>query len=284
MHLRMTGNLLWVDADGRCRAAPHLRVRLVLDDGHRLLFADQRRFGTGVVIDGREALDDYLAERLGPEPLDPAFTPDVLRAAARGRRAPVKAFLLDQRRVAGVGNIYADEALFRARHPSAEAGRPAAARRDRAAARGDRRRRSRRASRARARRSTTTATSNGERGSMQDEFLIHLREGAAVPALRPPGREAASRPGRGTYVCRRCQPAPRPPARAGAMSEPPAARRLRRPATGPTPEAATGCTVVLAAAGGRGRVGRRARRRPGHARDRPAAPARQRGRACTRSC
>ena len=60
MHLRMTGNLLWVagadDAPGR----PHLRVRLVLDDGHRLLFTDQRRFGTGVVIEGSERLANYL--------------------------------------------------------------------------------------------------------------------------------------------------------------------------------------------------------------------------------
>ena len=89
MHLRMTGNLLWVarteDAPGR----PHLRVRLVLDDGNRLLFTDQRRFGTGLVIDGRELLDRYLDERLGPEPLDPDFTPEVLRApgdAAAARR------------------------------------------------------------------------------------------------------------------------------------------------------------------------------------------------------
>src|SRR6185295_7754489 len=90
----------------------------VLDDDNRLLFVDQRRFGTGVVIDGRDGLDRYLGERVGPEPLEPDFTPTVLAAAARGRTAPVKAFLLDQRRVAGVGNIYADEALFRARlHP-----------------------------------------------------------------------------------------------------------------------------------------------------------------------
>ena len=124
MHLRMTGNLLWVAPEDDRPGPPHLRVRLTLDDGHRLLFTDQRRFGTGVVIDGNEALAAYLEQRVGPEPLDPAFTPDVLARAARGRRAPVKAFLLDQRRLAGVGNIYADEALFRAGiHPLRPAGR-----------------------------------------------------------------------------------------------------------------------------------------------------------------
>jgi len=89
MHLRMTGNLLWVAEPDDEPARPHLRMRMVLDDGHRLLFTDQRRFGTGIVIDGAQALESYLAMRLGPEPLDPGFTPDVLGRAARGRRAPV---------------------------------------------------------------------------------------------------------------------------------------------------------------------------------------------------
>src|SRR4051812_37339217 len=99
MHLRMTGTLLWTAAEDDAEPRPHLRVRLVLDDDHRLLFVDQRRFGTGLVIEGREALARYIDGRLGPEPLDPSFTPDVLLALAAGRRAPVKAFLLDQRRV-----------------------------------------------------------------------------------------------------------------------------------------------------------------------------------------
>ena len=73
---------------------------------------------------GTAARDQYLNSRIGVEPFTPAFTTDYLRGAARERRAPVKAFLLDQRRVAGVGNIYADEALFRAEiHPLRPAGR-----------------------------------------------------------------------------------------------------------------------------------------------------------------
>ena len=115
MHLRMTGNLLLRDDD---EVPPHTRVVFELDDGRRLLFVDVRRFGTGDVLLGSDALADYFESRLGVEPLGPDFTADVLRAQARGRKQPVKAFLLNQERMAGVGNIYADEALFRARiHP-----------------------------------------------------------------------------------------------------------------------------------------------------------------------
>jgi formamidopyrimidine-DNA glycosylase len=215
MHLRMTGNLLWVAVGDDAEARPHLRVRMTLDDDHRLLFTDQRRFGTGIVLDGTLALEEHLAERVGPEPLHPGFTPDVLARAARGRRAPVKAFLLDQRRLAGVGNIYADEALFRAGiHPLRPAGRL------------------RRAEIARLHAGIVDALergiarqgasiddyrdSNGERGSMQEEFLIHLREGQpCVRCGRPVTKTVAA--GRGTYLCRRCQPAPRPRRRAPAQ-------------------------------------------------------------------
>lgn len=207
MHLRMTGNLLWVAAGDDAADRAHLRVRLVLDDGNRLVFTDQRRFGTGVVIDGRELLERYLDARLGPEPLDPGFTPDVLRAAAHGRRAPVKAFLLDQRRVAGIGNIYADEALFRAGiHPLKPVGRL------------------RRADFERLHAGIVAALekglahqgasiddyrdANGEQGSMQNEFLIHLRAGQPCPRCGGPVTKLVAA-GRGTYVCRNCQRAPR---------------------------------------------------------------------------
>jgi formamidopyrimidine-DNA glycosylase len=99
------------------------RPRLVLSfhPPTDLLFYDTRRFGRiwGLCASGEEAFFAHL----GVEPLDAAFTPAVLADLLRGRRAPLKAFLLDQRRIAGVGNIYADEALFRAGlHPLRPAG------------------------------------------------------------------------------------------------------------------------------------------------------------------
>jgi formamidopyrimidine-DNA glycosylase len=204
MHLRMTGNLLFVD-DAEPR--PHLRARFALDHGRSVLFVDIRRFGTGVVLLGRDALDEYFASRLGVEPLSAAFTADALRALAKGRRAPVKAFLLTQERIAGVGNIYADEALFRARiHPLRPVGKLKRAQladlRDAVVetleagidARG--------------------ATiddfrhTDGAEGSFQDRFLIHLRAGE--PCVRCGNTVVKMRAaGRGTYVCERCQPRPR---------------------------------------------------------------------------
>ena len=97
--------------------------RFELDAGHRMIYVDPRRFGTGHVIHGADGRDLYLSERLGVEPMTPEFTLEHLHAVTRGRRAPIKSFVLDQRRIAGVGNIYADEALWRARvHPLRPAG------------------------------------------------------------------------------------------------------------------------------------------------------------------
>ena len=141
MHLRMTGNLL-VRPPGSERVADlmatdrlggprlyeshpearHLRARIALDDGSELWFTDARRFGHAVVLAGDE-LDAYFASRLGIEPLGDELTPEALLELAEGRRAPLKSFLLNQAGVAGIGNIYADEALFRARlHPLSPAG------------------------------------------------------------------------------------------------------------------------------------------------------------------
>src|SRR5215208_973128 len=94
-HLRMTGTLL-LDPVG---APPYTRVWLRLD-GHDLAYTDPRRFGTGELALGGEQLAAFFAARLGLEPLDPDFTPEHLHALACTSRAPIKAFLLDQRRVA----------------------------------------------------------------------------------------------------------------------------------------------------------------------------------------
>lgn len=117
LHLKMTGALLW-----RRAADPPDRFTqtvFALDDGHELRFTDVRKFGRLWLVDDlREALP-----ALGPEPLDGAFTAARLAQALRGRRAPIKACLCDQGVVAGVGNIYADEALFLAGvHPLRQAG------------------------------------------------------------------------------------------------------------------------------------------------------------------
>jgi len=207
MHLRMTGNLLVADAGEGDRPRPHLRVRLVLGRDLRVLFVDPRRFGTGHVLLGSEALDAYFATRLGVEPLDPDFTADALRALARGRRAPVKAFLLSQERIAGVGNIYADEALFRAGiHPLRPVGTLTRAQfallRDTVVASLEAGIDARGAS------IDDFRHTDGARGSFQNRFLVHRREGEPCPTCERPIKKIRAA-GRGTYVCERCQPRPR---------------------------------------------------------------------------
>jgi formamidopyrimidine-DNA glycosylase len=201
-HLRMTGTLL-IDPPG---APPYTRVWLRLSS-HDLAYTDPRRFGTGELALGGDALDAFFAARLGVEPFDEAFTGAYLHALARTSRAPVKAFLLDQKRVAGVGNIYADEALFRARiHPLRPANRltrpQAQALRDavveslalgiasKGASIDDFR------------------DPDGVAGTFQDRFLVHLREGEPCTRCGTTVRKLRAA-GRGTYVCERCQPKPR---------------------------------------------------------------------------
>jgi formamidopyrimidine-DNA glycosylase len=117
MHLRMTGRVEVEPA-----SAPQgdfFRAAILLDDGNELRWRDVRRFGTWQLADDLAALE----AKLGPEPLAEAFTVATLAAALSGRAAPVKAVLLDQRRVAGLGNIYVDEALHLAGvHPARPAG------------------------------------------------------------------------------------------------------------------------------------------------------------------
>ena len=116
IHLRMTGNLLHAPT-GAPADDPHRRAVVRLDDGSDVVYRDVRRFGTWLLLEPDE-LDPYLAARLGDEPLGRAFTTHALAARLASRRAPVKAALLDQRTLAGLGNIYVDEALWRARiHP-----------------------------------------------------------------------------------------------------------------------------------------------------------------------
>jgi formamidopyrimidine-DNA glycosylase len=207
MHLRMTGNFLLAHADDP--DPPYLRVRIMLgpDGAKKLLFTDVRRFGTGDVLLGSDALAEFFASRLGVEPLSPDFTAEALRALARGRRVPLKSFLLTQERIAGVGNIYADEALFRARihplrpvgtlrRPQIEALRDAVV--ETLAAGID----------AKGASIDDFRHADGARGAFQERFLVHTREGKPCPRCGTPIRKLRAA-GRGTYICPKCQPRPR---------------------------------------------------------------------------
>jgi formamidopyrimidine-DNA glycosylase len=117
IHLRMTGQLLV--QPGPADRPPRFLWRL--EPATELAFQDVRRFGRLWAF--RPCEEEAFFAWMGPEPFGDAFTVAYLRRALAGRRAPVKSFLMDQRRIAGVGNIYADEALFRARlHPLRAAG------------------------------------------------------------------------------------------------------------------------------------------------------------------
>jgi formamidopyrimidine-DNA glycosylase len=219
MHLRMTGTLLY-DAPPD---ALYVRVRLTLDDPpsvgsagsaagggqapHVLSFCDPRRFGTGELVLGAPALDEFLGARLGVEPLSEDFTAEHLYRVTRNRRAPIKALLLDQRRVAGVGNIYANEALFRsAIHPLRPAGalnrRQVGALRDAVVA-------SLQAGLDAGGASIDDFRDpDGAKGTFQNEFLVHGRAGEACDVCGGLLVKFVAA-GRGTYACERCQKRPR---------------------------------------------------------------------------
>ncbi|MEM7354882.1 MAG: bifunctional DNA-formamidopyrimidine glycosylase/DNA-(apurinic or apyrimidinic site) lyase, partial [Acidobacteriota bacterium] len=116
IHLGMSGQFTVVPAGEP--AAPHEHLAFHLDRAERLRLVDPRRFGLAFVRATNRLERDRHFEHLGVEPLGPDLTPGLLRAAARGRRGPIKNFLMDGRIVVGVGNIYAAESLWRAQvHP-----------------------------------------------------------------------------------------------------------------------------------------------------------------------
>ena len=201
-HLRMTGNwLLCTDGEPR-----HTRAVLTLSDPTVVAYADARRFGTWDLLTNDETAS-YLADRLGPEPIDSDFDGAVLKAAFAGRRAPVKALLLDQRLVAGVGNIYADEALHAACiHPDTPAGRLRQPQLDRLAA--TTREALEEGIRAQGASISDFRDPEGGYGSMQERFRVYGRDGE--PCIVCGSEIIKSRcAGRGTHVCLTCQPKPR---------------------------------------------------------------------------
>ncbi len=194
VHLRMTGSL----RAGRLDGDPHRRALLELEDGSFVAYRDIRRFGTWLLLDAID-VDPYLAARLGEDPFDRRF--DLRRLAAR--RAPVKAAILDQRTVPGLGNIYADEALWRARiHPLRPAGSLDADEVKRL------RRGVRKALRVGIARQGATlrdyAAPDGAAGAMQREFRVYGRAGEPCDRCRTP-IEKTRVAGRGTWYCPKCQ-------------------------------------------------------------------------------
>ena len=164
-----------------------------------------RRFGTWLLLEPDE-VEPYLAKRLGPEPFGDAFTPRALAAKLATRHIPVKTAILDQRTVAGVGNIYADEALWRARiHPLREA-----AGLDAAEVRALHRAIRKALEVGIARQGSTLSDyrqPNGEPGGMQDEFKVYGRAGEPCPRCGTP-IERIVVGGRGTSYCPTCQVSP----------------------------------------------------------------------------
>ena len=201
IHLRMTGSVL-TGAAASAEKDAHRRAVVTLDDGADIAYRDVRRFGTWLLLEPSE-VDVYLDARVGKEPLAEAYRARDLAAKLQNRRAPVKAALLDQRTVAGVGNIYADEALWRARvHPLT----PAAALdlgEVRALHRGVRQ-----ALRLGIARQGSTLRDyrlpDGESGGMQDEFKVYGRGGEPCDRCGTP-IDKIRVAGRGTWYCPRCQ-------------------------------------------------------------------------------
>jgi formamidopyrimidine-DNA glycosylase len=197
IQLGMTGHVFWIPDAGA--PPPHTRVLFRLDDGAGIAFEDARVFGA-VEIHREESLREVFAD-YGPEPLDPAFSWRDLSRAAGGLSCGIKPFLMDQKRLAGLGNIWAAEALFAARvHPARPAGKVTAPewRRLHAAIR---------RTLARAIRNAFRVTARPDEFPEADllRLAVYGRAGAPCPRC---GRaiERTVQAGRATFFCPHCQP------------------------------------------------------------------------------
>ena len=201
VHLGMTGQFFIARA-GRPRI-PHEHVVFGLDDGRTLRYADTRRFGLLEPVEAGGLAAHPLLRGLGPEPLDGDLDPRAFRAATRALRKPIKNFLLDSRALAGVGNIYACEALFRARlHPALPLARLDEARWLRLLSALSRVLRE-----AVARGGTTLqdfVNAEGDAGFFQFRLRVYDRAGRPCPACRAPIRRIVQA-GRSTFFCPACQ-------------------------------------------------------------------------------
>jgi len=197
MHFRMTGVLL-LNPKGFDRYA---RAAFRLSNGTRLMFSDLRRFGVMRLVENADA----VVGKLGPEPLSECFTPELLARLLENRHLPIKAALIDQGIIAGIGNMYADEALFAARiHPLRKAGDLSAheiqslhcsIREVLCSAIG-----SKGAS------VDTYVRPGGQIGTAHFHFKVAHRGGEPCPVCHTPIERILVR-NRGTYFCPNCQPA-----------------------------------------------------------------------------
>jgi formamidopyrimidine-DNA glycosylase len=200
VHLKMTGQLYVTDQASVHHADRWVHFRLDLDGGRQLRFSDMRKFGFVALTNDLTGITGHL----GPEPLTDDFTPEVLRQRLGKHRKAIKALLLDQDFVAGVGNIYADEALHRARiHPL----RPADSLSDEEISRLHATIRETLNTGIRQEGATISSyrKPDGTSGEMQKHFLVYDREGE--PCLncgRPIEKIRAAQ--RGTHYCPHCQP------------------------------------------------------------------------------
>ena len=205
VHLRMTGILLFVATGSRpveMLKAARERVIFKLDDGSKLAFVDRRRLGVIRLVQHQ----DEVVGRLGPEPLDGAFTPELLARILAAHRASVKAVLLDQKAVAGIGNMYADEVLFQSGiHPLTPANELTYERIERlhgaicsvlSAAIVDK-----------GASVDTYFRPGGHPGTAHHSFKVAHRRDESCPVCNTTIRRISVR-GRGTFFCSRCQPSP----------------------------------------------------------------------------
>lgn len=200
VNLGMTGRLVFSGAP-RAAELRHVAARLFLDDGHAILYDDSRRFGRMALLSAAEW--EEAQERLGIEPLSDELTAERLYALTRGSRVAIRNWLLDQTKLAGVGNIYANEALFRAGiRPTRRAG--TLTRRETAALRDALRDVLTEAIAARGTTVSDYRDSAGEPGGFGPRLRVYDREGEPCPVCGTPIKRVAIG-GRSAFYCPRCQ-------------------------------------------------------------------------------
>ncbi len=198
IHLKMSGALLLDPVSTELQR--YIRAIIYLDEGKKLCFRDPRKFGRmWLVKDARSVID-----KLGPEPLQADFTPEILARLLKNRTAPIKALLADQTFIAGIGNMYADEALFTAKiHPLRPGGSLSE----------DEVRRLHKAIQKVLRSGIDNLGAsvenyfrpNGAIGTAHSEFKVAHRGGERCPVCGTPIQRLPIR-NRGSYFCPRCQP------------------------------------------------------------------------------